>query len=262
MCINHFLTEWFTFDIYMFLTNKNIIVLEEVDSTNNYAKQLIGDKEEEGTVVLAHFQNEGKGQMGNYWESEARKNLLFSLILYPEFLEAGEQFYLSKIVSLALVEWLKAEVENVSIKWPNDIYVGNKKIAGILIENAIKGRFLDYSIVGVGLNLNQEQFCSDAPNPIALKQLSGKHYDADKVLRDLLNGFSFLLERLKQGDYKRIDEAYMRSLFRNKGWHLFRKEGKAFKAQIIGIGEFGQLQLELETGKLSEFMFKEVEFVI
>ena len=262
MCINHFLTEWFTFDIYMFLTNKNIIVLEEVDSTNNYAKQLIAKKEEEGTVVLSHFQHTGKGQQGNYWESEAGKNLLFSMLLYPGFLEAGKQFYLSKIISLAVVEWLKEEHDNVCVKWPNDIYVGEKKIAGILIEHAVKGAFLDHSIVGVGLNLNQELFMSDAPNPVSLKQLKKKEYDVQLVLQELINGFSFLYERLRQGNFEGIDKAYMESLFRKEGWHCFRKSGVDFEAQIQGIGEFGQLQLLERSGNFSEFMFKEVEFVI
>lgn len=261
MSINHFLQEWFTFDFYMFLTDQNIIVLKEVDSTNNYAKQLIADKVEEGTVVLAQYQNAGKGQQGNFWESTAGKNLLFSLILYPNFLAAGKQFYISKVVSLALVNILKKELENVTIKWPNDIYIGEKKVAGILVENSIKGSLLDSSIIGIGLNLNQETFTSDAPNPVSLKQITGKSYDVQLVLNEFYKECNLLLNDLKEAKFKSIDEAYFSSLFRNSTWSLFRKNGKKFEARIIGIGEFGQLQLEQKSGEISTFMFKEVEFV-
>ncbi len=246
----------------MILTNKNSIVLKEIDSTNNYAKQLLARKVEEGTVVLAHYQNRGKGQQGNFWESEADKNLLFSLILYPYFLEAGEQFYLSKIVSLALVNVLKNEVDEVSIKWPNDIFVGKKKIAGILMENSIKGNSLETSIVGVGVNLNQEKFLSDAPNPVSLKQITGKEYSPRNTLNDYLVSFYSLLEKLKAGDFAAINKAYLSNLFRYGKWAKFRKEGVEFEARIIGIGSFGQLQMEERSGEISEFMFKEVEFVI
>uniref|UniRef100_UPI0032162319 biotin--[acetyl-CoA-carboxylase] ligase n=1 Tax=uncultured Draconibacterium sp. TaxID=1573823 RepID=UPI0032162319 len=246
----------------MFLTDKNTIVLNEVDSTNNYAKQLIADKAVEGTVVLAHYQKRGKGQEGNFWESEANKNLLFSLILYPGFLDAGKQFFISKIVSLALVEVLKKEIKEVHIKWPNDIYVGNKKIAGILIENTIKGSWLDSTIIGIGLNLNQECFKSDAPNPVSLKQLTGKEYLVQVVLTEFFNCFNLLMDELMNGNFEMINKAYMAQLFRQKQWSLFRKDGNEFVARIVGIGEFGQLQLQKKSGEISEFLFKEVEFVI
>ena len=246
----------------MILTNKNFIVLKETDSTNNYAKQLIADKEEEGTVVLAHWQKNGKGQQGNFWESDPHKNLLFSLILYPNFLEAGKQFYLSKIVSLALAKVLSTKVKDVTVKWPNDIYVGTKKIAGILIENTIKGTSLDSSLIGIGLNLNQEKFTSDAPNPISLKQLTEKEYVVEEVLNEFVAAFNPLFDKLKSRSFSEIDEAYFSALFRNKEWCLYRKYGKEFEARITGIGEFGQLQLEGKSGAISEFMFKEVEFVL
>jgi BirA family biotin operon repressor/biotin-[acetyl-CoA-carboxylase] ligase len=246
----------------MFLTEKKIVAINEVDSTNNYAKQLIADKAQDGTVVLAHYQNSGKGQQGNFWESEAQKNLLFSLILYPGFLDAAKQFYISKAVSLALVEVLKNEKDNVAIKWPNDIYVGKKKIAGILIENSIKGVTLDSTIIGVGLNLNQEIFVSDAPNPISLKQLTGKDYHIESILNEFLTHFYRLFDKLKLECFNEIDKLYMDNLFRKKEWYLFREKGIEFEARISGIGDFGQLQLENKSGEILEFMFKEVEFVI
>ncbi len=240
-----------------------IIFLNEVESTNNYANGLVlSDAADEGTVVMTRFQKKGKGQQGNGWESEAGKNLLATIILYPKFLPAGKQFYISKIISLAIAGILADEVENVSIKWPNDIYIGHKKVAGILIENSIKGVTLFSSIVGIGLNLNQERFASGALNPIALKQITGKGYEPESILKKITNSFFKWYEKLKAGDYNEIGSAYMTQLFRNGEWSLYRKKGVVFEARIVGIGEFGQLQLEDRKGKISTFMFKEVEFVI
>ncbi len=247
----------------MTIAGKNIIVLNEVGSTNNYANQLIVSKQaEEGTVVLAYHQNSGKGQRGNSWESEAGKNVLMSIVLYPVFLPAEKQFLISKIVSLALAGFLRKELNDVSIKWPNDLYVGNKKIAGILIENAIKGRNLFSSVVGIGLNINQEKFISDAPNPVSLKQLTGRTFDIEKVANKIAGLVLEGYEKLKNENTDEINSAYLENLFRRNVWSKFRKEETEFEARIAGIGEFGQLQLEDRNGKISEFMFKEVEFVI
>lgn len=243
-------------------TDKNIIVLNEVDSTNNYAKCLMSAKVEEGTVVLAHYQQKGKGQQGNYWESEPDKNLLFSLILFPDWLVAEKQFLVSKIVSLALVEVLKKHVNEVSVKWPNDIYVGNKKIAGILIESSIKGANLGSTIIGVGLNVNQEIFISGAPNPTSLKSLSGECFEIMDILNDFLHIFYHWLEVLKSEDYGRVDAAYHSNLFRKNDWCNYRKVDEEFEARIVGIGAFGELQLELRSGEIESFMFKEVEFKV
>lgn len=246
----------------MFLTDKNIIFLDEVESTNNYAKQLVGEKAENGTVVLAHFQTAGRGQVGNYWESERNKNLMFSAIIYPGFLEAGAQFMISKIVSLAIADVLKEETGDVFVKWPNDVYVGTKKIAGILIENTIKGSSLDSSVIGVGLNLNQEIFVSDAPNPISLKLLTGKRYLQTEMLNRICVKLNLFLELLRSGDFQQINASYLSSLFRYNEWSNFRRNGKEFTARILGVGVFGQLQLEDKEGQITEYMFKEVEFVI
>ena len=241
---------------------KNIIVLNEVESTNNYANQLIlSNKADEGTVVLTQFQKKGKGQLGNRWESEAGKNMLATVILYPRFLNAGKQFLLSKIVSLSLVEFLKTKTDDISIKWPNDIYVGNKKIAGLLIENSIKGNALFSSLLGIGLNLNQEKFLSDAPNPVSLKQITGDEYDIENVVDEILSLIFKWYKKIETGNFHEIDSAYFAQLFRVGEWGEYSKSKNIFEAKIIGIGEFGQLQLEKRDGKVEEFMFKEVEFV-
>lgn len=246
----------------MILTDKNIIVFNVLDSTNNYAKQLLQERAPQGTVVLAHYQENGRGQVGSFWESERDKNLLFSMLLYPGFLEAGKQFYISKIVSLALAEVLKKHLIKVKIKWPNDIYADEKKIAGILIENTVKGMSLESSIVGVGVNVNQEQFLSDAPNPVSMKQLLKKEFDIRELLKAFLKILEDYMEVLQAGRFEKIDAEYFQSLFRNEGIYSYRKAGKEFRARIAGIGSFGQLQLEEPNGNVTEHMFKEVEFVV
>jgi len=244
-------------------TNKNFIFLNEVESTNNYANQLVLSKAaEHGTVVLAQHQKKGRGQKGNSWESEPSKNLLASFILFPQFLPAAKQFYLSKMASLALVDFLKTETSDVSIKWPNDIYIQNKKVAGILIENSINGRNVSSAIIGIGLNLNQEIFVSDAPNPVSLKQITVKKFDIEAVavkIYELINNWYKILET---GGLNEIDSAYFNQLFRANEWALFAKQGESFEARITGIGQFGQLILEERNGVFSEYMFKEVEFMI
>lgn len=242
---------------------KNSIILNEVESTNNYANHLIVSKAaDEGTVVLARYQKQGRGQQGNQWESEAGKNLLTSIILFPRFLFAGKQFLISKVVSLALVDFLKEEVEGVSIKWPNDLYVFDKKVAGILIENSVKGDYLFSTIVGIGLNLNQLKFNSDAPNPVSLKHYTGKEYFAEQVSTTITENIFRWYEKLKLGKFEEINEGYFSNLFRRNKWAWFEKGSQKFEARITGIGEFGQLLLEDRTGKISSNLFKEVEFVI
>lgn len=240
----------------------NIIQLPQVDSTNNYAKQLIEEGTGEGTAVLSQFQSMGKGQAGNSWESEEGKNLLCSLILYPEFLPAEKQFQLSKIISLSIAEFLAAEVSGVKIKWPNDVYVGDMKIGGILIENSIIGMTLSSSVLGFGLNLNQMEFHSPAPNPVSLIQLTQKQYGPEQVYQQIAENLNRWYNVLKESTgSEQIDNAYWSSLYRADGWYNFSAGDKQFSARITGIGNLGQLQLEKKDGSVQEFMFKEVEFI-
>lgn len=244
-------------------TGKTLIVLNEVDSTNNYANQLVlSDAAEECTVVLARFQKTGKGQPGNSWESEPNKNLLMSMILFPGFLHGAKQFHLSKITCLTLTNVLLEYVENVTIKWPNDIYVNDKKIAGILIENAVKGTSIYSSVIGIGLNLNQEKFISGAPNPVSLIQLIARHSEPELFAQKIRERFIYWYKKLKCEEYSEIDNSYIKNLYRYNTWQYFKKENEIFEAMITGIGEFGQLQLKKKSGETEEFMFKEVEYII
>jgi BirA family biotin operon repressor/biotin-[acetyl-CoA-carboxylase] ligase len=245
----------------MFLSGENIILLDEVESTNNYASQLVSDRVENGTVVLARFQNRGRGQAGNGWESESGKNLLMSMVLYPEFLDASRQFLISKIVSLALFDLLKDEVETLSVKWPNDLYIGSRKLAGILIEHAVKGIKLESTIVGIGLNLNQEHFESDAPNPVSLKQITGQDYLIVEIAKQFLVHFRRWYDVLQSGSYTSIDEAYFSVLFGKEEWRRYRDENGIFEGRITGVGEFGQLIIEDRSAHAVDYMFKSVEFL-
>jgi BirA family biotin operon repressor/biotin-[acetyl-CoA-carboxylase] ligase len=243
--------------------NKNFIFLDETESTNNYANQLLLTKAAaEGTVVMTHFQTKGKGQQGNSWESEPGKNLLASFILQPKFLKATHQFYLSKAVSLALTDLLTEENIEVSIKWPNDIYADNRKIAGILIENSIIGSNLNSVVVGIGLNLNQSVFISGAPNPVSLTQLTGKNYSVEIVAEKLWEKLEIRYNELQSNNLNAIDNAYLNRLFRYQDWAFYAKQGEFFEARITEIGQFGQLILEQKDGTKTEHLFKEVEFVI
>ena len=158
-----------------------IIRLDETNSTNNYLRELLaGDALPEGSLVIADFQTAGKGQVGNSWESEARKNLMFSLLLYPDFLPANRQFLISQIASLSVKETLDGYIDSVTVKWPNDIYWKDRKICGMLIENDLSGQHLYCSVIGIGLNINQEVFRSNAPNPVSLTQITGRRTTAKR----------------------------------------------------------------------------------
>ncbi len=239
------------------------IVLKEVDSTNNYANRLIVEgKGPEGTVVLSGFQNHGRGQAGNRWESAPGMNLLASFILHPGFLPPNRQFYLSKLVSLAVFDWLSEQIPDVAVKWPNDIYAGKKKIAGILLETNVLGNRLHSAVAGIGLNLNQTAFDRDLPNPVALKQLTGCDYDPVIVASAIREKLFSWYEHLKSGSLTEIDSAYRQRLFLANTWASFRKGDAIWQARICGIGEYGQLQLEDRQGQRTEHFFKEIEYVL
>jgi len=243
-----------------------IIRLKEVGSTNSFLmEQRSREKLKEGTVVIADYQTAGRGTDGSKWESGQGQNLTFSFILYPTFLAPEAQFYLNKTISLGLsdlVRELLPKRDNIHIKWPNDIYVQNKKVAGILIENSVKGKYLSSAIVGIGLNLNQVKFVSDAPNPVSLKQNTRKDYNVETVAGVISEYINIWYKKLQIGSFKEIDSTYFQQLYRTNEWAMFSKQGQYFEAKIVEIGEFGQLILEDRNGVFSEYMFKEVEFVI
>jgi len=239
------------------------IFKDSLDSTNNLAHELLEIGEIiEPTVIFSHFQTVGKGYANNFWESETGKNLTFSMVVFPRFLESNHVFFVSIAVSLALADFLEQYVDNVKIKWPNDIYVGNFKIAGILIENSVLGNFLEHSIIGIGLNINQVKFKSPAPNPISLSQLTQKNYNLNELLYVLVEKIQQKIIELKTQNFELLLQEYCSKLFRYNEFCMYKSEKSTFEAKIINVTEYGFLQLQKKSGEIMKFTFKEIEFLI
>lgn len=245
-----------------------LIVLDETDSTNRYIIQYCEEQTAtvpEFTTVVSDFQTAGKGQRGNSWEAEGGKNLLFSYVLYPLFLEARRQFLLSQIASLAVKEALDKLVDGISIKWPNDVYWHDKKICGMLIENDLQGHFIGRCIPGIGINVNQEVFRSDAPNPVSLKQITGQEHDRAALLLDVLRIADGYYRRLCDGGQEAADEIarrYAQALYRRDGFYPYRDAGGRFMARLVKVEPDGRFVLLDEEGRLRSYLFKEMEYLI
>lgn len=240
-----------------------IHLVDEIDSTNNYMKSLLlKQKVKEGTIISADFQTGGRGQRGNGWMSENGKNLLFSIVLYPDAVKANEQFVISQMVSLAVADFLRKYTDGITIKWPNDIYWREKKICGILIENAIEGDEIKESVCGIGVNLNQESFDSSLPNPVSLKQITGEYYEQSIMLEEVRELLFSYYEKLRRGEMQIIAEEYRDSLFRKTGYHLFNDNTNDFIARIKNVASDGTLILQTESGDERRFAFKEVRYVL
>lgn len=239
-----------------------ILRIAETLSTNNYATGLIQRSgADEGTVILSFRQTEGRGQAGNKWESANFQNLTFSLILQPGFLPASAQFLISQVIALGTAAFVRSKIDGVSIKWPNDILVDNRKIAGILIENTIKGNCLSRSVCGVGVNINQQKFQKYSPEAISLKMATGKDFSLEELLNEILHNISHWYDLLKMGAVDEIEEAYLKLLFRMNQWGFYSAGNQTFEARICGADEFGQLILEKRNGAKSVWPFKTVKMI-
>lgn len=244
-------------------TVPEVIHISETNSTNNYLKELLQTQNvDEGTVVWADFQSAGKGQRGNGWESEAGKNILFSIVLFPGFIKAGEQFILSQIVSLAVANCLQEYTEGISIKWPNDIYWNEKKICGILLENTILEDNIGHSVAGIGININQENFRSDAPNPVSLKQITNRDYNLEEILKTVVDNINVYYQQINIGKTDSLIKQYKESLFRKDGYHLYNDGISDFLARIQDVDSSGILILKTKEGEERHFAFKEVKYII
>ncbi len=240
-----------------------VVVKNTLESTNSFAKALLTqDKNIDRTVIFAKKQTKGRGQDTNKWESADGKNLTFSIMYFPKGMFVSQQFYISRAIALGVADYLSGKVNNVSIKWPNDIYVGENKIAGILIENTVKGANISSVICGVGININQEKFISDAPNPVSLKQLTGEEYSLEDELTVLLQCIENRYALLENYELDLLDKDYNYMLFKKLGYHMFNEKGVIFKARIHSITEIGQMVLEKEDGNKKTYNFKEVSYVI
>ncbi len=246
--------------------------IETINSTNDYLKQ-----HPDETVVRTAFQTAGRGQQGNGWESERGQNLLFSTRLKTS-LPADEQWSINMLVAVAL--WravasctmynVQCTKDKLSIKWPNDLYWGDKKLAGILIEHTLSGGRIADSIVGIGLNLNQTMWRSDAPNPVSLKQITGEEYDAEPMMQAFLNELADLMANASN-----LKQEYMSALYRREGWFWWeerevstaptmngQRTEQSFEARIADITEHGELVLQTRDNQLRTYHFKQIKYIL
>lgn len=234
--------------------------LREATSTNDLASV---PEKRHGDVVWAENQTKGRGQRGNSWSSAIGNNLTFSLVIEPENLPAEKQFYISKIVSISVIETLRNSGLSAEIKWPNDIYINDQKVAGILIENDLQGANITKSVLGIGLNVNQEIFDPSLPNPTSMHLEAGKSFDREILLKEILTRILKWNQALTDDRFAEIDEVYSRFLYRRKGEFLFREPaGKPFEASIVKVESSGELILYRSDGIQKGYFFKEVEFII
>lgn len=243
--------------------NRMIMKVGETESTNAYMKKLVREERpEEGSLVIADFQTGGRGQMGNSWFSSKGDNLLFSLVIYPKTVRANEQFIISRIASLAIKNTLDQFVDDIRIKWPNDIYWNDKKIAGILIENDLQGNTINNSVIGIGINVNQEIFPIDLPNPVSLRQITASEHDKQYILDIFLREFFLLYREMQQGQTKAIEDEYMQDLYRVNGYYWYEDANGKFQAKIDNVLPAGHLILKtLDDNHERKYAFKEVQFI-
>ncbi len=245
------------------ILNYNIIHLHEIHSTNTYLQELdAAHPQPEGLLVYTDTQSAGRGQRGNSWESEPGKNLTFSLLLRPEHIPANRQFLLSQVVSLAMIDVLSQYTDEFSIKWPNDIYWRDSKIAGILIENVLSGTTFARAIVGIGLNINQAKFLSDAPNPVSLLQITGKEHPIESILTQFMEAFEVRYRETFASSSDTIQQEYDNNLYRREGYHPYYSGGETFLARIVKVEPDGYLILATPAEETRHFAFKEVSFIL
>jgi BirA family biotin operon repressor/biotin-[acetyl-CoA-carboxylase] ligase len=239
------------------------IELQTVNSTNTYAEKLLESGEvKEGTVIYAHEQTSGKGQGDNSWESSPGQNATFSFILFPEFLHPENVFLLNKTISLGMIDFLSQFVQDhkLSVKWPNDIYFSSFKIGGILIQNTICGSRFESCIAGIGLNLNQGYFSPDLPNPVSLKQITGKEFPVTDAIHKIVDCIDDRYLQLRLGLIQVLDNEYQKRLLGLNDWRDYFVNKKVIKGKVTGVDESGRLVLEMLDGSIRYLNHGEVKF--
>ena len=249
--------------------NKDSIVhLLEVDSTNRYVRdEAAALWKNRGTgdfaVVAAGHQTAGRGQRGNTWNSNAGENLLFSILVRPgETLEVSKQFLLSQAVALSIHDAMKCHGIDTQLKWPNDIYAGNRKLAGILLELDYSGAFVEQAIIGIGLNVNQENFPPMDRVPVSMKMLRKRDFILDDALATILDLFEHYYTEMRFGNRDAIVAEYKRVLLGMNERHTFIDCNGRFDAVIQDIESDGHLLLQRNDGSTGRYAFKEVEMVL
>lgn len=247
-----------------------LIELDESPSTNTYLASIAADAPH-GTVVSARRQTAGRGQRGNSWESAPGENITMSVLLRPGGLHPSRQFVISQAVSLAITGVLRGYMpgSDVRVKWPNDIYVDDRKICGILIENVITSAAINHSVVGIGINVNQRRFFSDAPNPVSMAQLTDRSFDLGQLTREFCRAIleevdTALAAELSGEGTDALAGRYFASLWRSDGFYPYRDNmrGEMIEARIAAVAPDGLLTLELRGGERRTFAFKEVSAAV
>lgn len=244
---------------------QNAIYVKSLASTNSYASDLLRQIElSEGSLIYTFEQEKGRGQRGNSWESEPNKNVTLSLVLHPRFLHPVHQFFLTKITSLAVADLMAEflnETHRIHIKWPNDIYVNDRKIAGILIENYLRDNTIQHAVVGVGINVNQESFLK-APQAVSLFSLTHQTLDLMRCIDRFCELFEGRFLQLQSKKWQKLDTDYLHYLYRLNEWNTYRTtQNQQFEGNIRGVSDIGKLQVEVISGEIKEFDLKEIVFV-
>ena len=235
--------------------------VDELESTNLSLWKLSEEQELSDFYTLSTgFQRKGKGQDQNVWESAKNQNILMSMMLYPSFLPAADAFQISRWAAISIFDYLNSQgFRDVKIKWPNDIYIGKRKVAGILIQNAISGSHLSKSMIGIGLNLNQLDFVSDALNPVSLAQITDQKYQIQEELKSLVKSLQRNYHLIIDEPQKLIDK-YHHLLFQLHEWAYYQTENARIEARILGVDSFGRLILEEKSGVKKHFDIKEIKW--
>ena len=243
-------------------TGQQLIWLPSCASTNTEAQTLIvQNRASEGCTVITDFQTAGRGQRGNQWEGAAAENLMLSVVWQPTFLAAAQQFQLSQAVALGVHDWAAALLgpdPKLKLKWPNDLYYGAQKLGGILIENTLSGPKIQYSIIGIGLNINQQRF--DVPTATSIGQLTGRAYAREALAARLLESLERRYLQLRAGQVAKLRHEYLQALYRYQENHLFAIDGKQVSGQIVGVEDDGRLAVAI-GGELRRFGMQEIRHV-
>lgn len=251
--------------------------IKQTNSTSTLLREQYSEALPNLYVIRTDYQTSGRGQAGNGWESEDGQNLLFSVLLRCQSLAASEQFRLTMLVSVAMIELLShyLPTDKLCVKWPNDVYYGDRKVCGILVENTLMGKWVDHSIVGIGLNVNQLEFCSKAPNPISMRQITGEKYDVAGLLDEYLN---MLERRLPMLSDVALEASYLACLYRRTGWYPYMERevsiaptsialasehsSHSFLAEFVGVTPSGELILRTQSGAIKTYHFKQIRYIV
>lgn len=239
-----------------------IIKLSATNSTNDYLKALTSSRHVENfTIVTTDFQNAGRGQMGARWEAEPFKNLTFSVLIKDLLLAVNDIFTLNVATAVSIYEAMQSfNIPGLSIKWANDILAGNKKIGGILIENIIKNDGEIFSVIGIGLNVNQTEF-KKLPKASSMAALTGREYDRDAVLIAIAENLKRNMSRILNKDIETLWAKYHKNLFKKDVPMPFESTGNKFMGIITGVTRNGSLMLQLEDDSIKEFKIKEIQML-